>query len=319
MSSKAMTALAAAAVAVLVWAAAQPALAGIRVVASIKPVHSLAASIMQGVGEPRLLIPGTVSPHGGALRPSQARALREADLVFWIGPEMETFLERPLAGLARGGAAVALSQAPDVKLLALREGGVWPAHEPAAEDTGEHDEEGQGHGDHDMHIWLDTDNARAMAAEIAAALTRIDPAHRAAYAANAKALDARLAALDEEIRTRLAPVREQSYIVFHDAYQYLEARYGLSPAGAVTLSPEIKPGARRIAELRRAVRARGAVCVFAEPQFEPRLLATLTEGTGARSAELDPLGADVPPGPDAYAAIMRALAGGIADCLSGEA
>lgn len=283
-----------------------------RVVAIVPPVHSLVAEVMEGVAEPTLLVPATASAHTYSLRPSEARALAEADLVFWIGPVYETFLEKPLAALARTGRLVRLADAPGLFLLDSRGGGAWESH---AHDGHAHSHHGK--DEIDGHLFLDPRNAKAMVAAIARALAAADAGNAARYRANADRLAARLDALDAELAVILAPVRGKPFIVFHDAYQYFEARYGLNAVGSVTVSPERQPGARRLQALRRKIGALGAVCVFAEPQFEPTLLQTVIKGTNARTGTLDYLGVDTPAGPHAYFATMRAIARSLAACLGG--
>lgn len=306
---------------------------GPAVVASIGPVHSLVAAVMAGVGEPTLLVKGAASPHTASLRPSEAAALQRADVVFWVGEDLETFLRKPLSALPDRAEVVALASAPGVRLLPAREGDDWGEHAHAdehghAEEHG--DEHGHDHGDDakedgagghgaeeaaDMHVWLDPENARAMAGAAAAALTKVDPERAEIYAANAKALNRRLDALDAELRGLLAPVADKPYIVFHDAYQYFENRYGLSPAGAITFSPERAPGARTLSEIRERIKSSGAVCVFREPQFEPDLVKTVVAGSFARVGVLDPIGADIAPGPDAYPTLLTRLGSSLSDCL----
>lgn len=304
--------------------------AEVQVVASIIPVHSLVAGVMEGVGAPHLLVPPGASLHSFALRPSDARRLEQAQVVFWVGPMLENFLDRPLKALARKATVVALAGAPGVATLPFREGGPWEAHahggEPKAEgESHEHGHEhghdhGHDHGDEpiDGHIWLDPRNAAAMTRAIATAMDRADPANKARYDANAARLAARIEALDGELAAALAPLQGRRYIVFHDAYQYFEARYGMTPAGSITVSPEMSPGARRLADIRARITEERAACVFAEPQFEPRLVASLVQGTEARTASLDPEGATVKPGPDAYFDVMRKLRDSLTECLQGR-
>ena len=300
-----------------------PARAEIQVVASIVPVHSLAAGVMEGVGAPHLLVPGSASPHAFAMRPSDARRLEQAQVVFWIGPAFETFLGRPLKALARDARVVALIDAEGVKRLPFREGGPWEAHTHGGggEKTSDAHGHGHSHGHEvmDGHIWLDPHNAIAMTRAIAATLGSADPANRVRYKANATRLAARIETLDGQLAATLAPAKGKPYIVFHDAYQYFETRYGLTPAGSITVSPEMSPGAKRLSEIRARIAGERAICVFAEPQFEPRLIAPLVQGTQARTASLDPEGARVDPGPDAYFALMSNMAGDLTRCLSGPA
>ncbi len=316
--------LAAGLLAVAALLSAAPALAGPpKVVASIKPVHSLVAAVMEGIGEPALIVRGAASPHSYALKPSDARALAEAELVFWVGPALEGFLAKPLAATATRARVVSLLEAPGLRRLAAREGGVWEAHGHGHGDSHGHDHD----HDHDRagdgpppaevntHVWLDPVNARAMVAAIADALADADPANAAAYRANAERAGHRLDALDAELKATLDPVAAKPFVVFHDAYHYLEARYGLNGVGAITVSPDRRPSARRLSAIRARIAELGAVCVFAEPQFEPALVDTVLRGTGARKGVLDPEGAGLADGPDLYPALMRAAVASLAGCL----
>jgi len=273
-----------------------------KVVASILPVHSLAAAVMQGQDEPWLLVPGGQSPHHFSLRPSDAQALQQADLVVWVGPELEGFLRSPLLGV----------RAKVLTLLDVDEVGVLSAGTTANQD---HTHENAEPGRRDAHLWLDPRNAITIANTLATALSELDPPHREQYQGNAEQLTQRLRQLDLELEQRLALVKDHPYVVFHDAYRYLEQRYGLRPVGVVAVDPERPPGARRVREVRAAIRSSGARCVFSEPQFPSRLVPVLLEDSGARSAVLDPLGTGIPPGPDAYFQLMRQLASALLDCL----
>jgi len=303
--------------ALLIGGAAAEAADPPRVVASIAPVHSLVAAVMAGVGTPTLLLKGGASPHTYSLRPSDARALASARLIFWIGEDVERFLIRPLKTLGRKARKVALLDAKGVTILSVREGGVWPEHDK--KNRAEMRAERNRRGERDAHIWLDPRNAKAMAAAIVTALAQADPGNAAAYRANGARLAAKLDALDRELDQDLAPVRSVPFVVFHDAYQYFEGRYRLRAAGAITLDPGRKPGARRLTEIRAAIRVRGARCVFAEPQFRPSLVATVMEGTDAKAAILDPLGARIRPGADAYFVLMRRMAASLVGCLKAGA
>lgn len=274
-----------------------------RVVASIGPVHSLAAAVMGDRGEPLQIVRGYGSPHAYQMRPSDAASLHDAELVLWIGPTMETFLQRPLASAREGTRVVALAESPGVALI---EGG---------HDHG--DGRGlRGVGFTDGHIWLSPANAKVMARTIAEELRGLDPENGDAYLANLERLTRRIDAMQTRIASRLAPVRGIPFIVFHDAFRYFERSFGLSSVGTVTLSPDRVPSARRLSELRETIRSTGARCVFREPQFESPLVQVLIDGTDARAGILDPLGADVPPGPDAYIELMDGLADSLIECLA---
>jgi zinc transport system substrate-binding protein len=281
------------------------------VVTTIKPVHGLVSAVMEGVGTPGLLIPGGDDPHTHALRPSEARMMEQAQVVFWIGPTMEVSFARPLRSLPNAR-VVALMDAPGVRLLPFRG---TEEHDDGAAGPGAGQAQDEAHGGADPHIWLDPDNAIAMAREIASVLGEVDPAHRARYDRNAADLTNRLRSLDAELRGILRPVADRPFITFHDAFQYFEHHYGLRSVASVTTSPERAPGARWVMELRGLVRAESVACIFVEPQFEPTLAKTIAEGSSARIATLDDLGAGIPEGPGFYEALMRAIAENLRGCL----
>ena len=371
----------------LLFTSTAAATADVKVVASIKPVHSLVASVMQGVSEPSLLVKGTGSPHTYSLKPSQAKELQAADIVFWMGHDLEAFLENSIESIAKNAKAVALMDSHGLIKLNFREGGAFDAHGHGHDDNGhdkhddhgddkhddhghdkhddhgddkhddhghdkhddhgddkhddhghdkhddhgdekhddhghdKHDDHGdEKHDDHgpdevDPHVWLDPQNAKSLVHEIEEHLVKIDPSNAAKYEANAKAIMKKLDALTQEIEADLKPIQGRGYVVFHDAYQYLEKRFGVSAVGSITVSPEVLPGAERVSKLRDKVRSLSASCVFSEPQFVPKLVKTITENTDAGTGVLDPLGANIKDGPDLYFTLIRNMAKSLKDCL----
>lgn len=302
------------------------AMAAPNVVVSIKPIHSLVAAVMAGVGEPALIVDGGASPHTYNLKPSNARAIESADVVFWVGDGLEKFLEKPLQSLGSKATVVELDDAKGLEKLPFREGGPFEGHDHgeheghdhAAHDHGSHEHEGHDHdeGEFDMHLWLDPANAKAMAFEIEKTLITADPQNAQAYQQNTKKLIEDLDALDKEIVATVAPIKDKPFIVFHDAYQYFENHYGVKTAGSITVSPESIPGAERIKQIHAKVKELNATCVFAEPQFEPKLVNVVIEGTNAKSATLDPEAATLEAGPDLYFKLMRGIATSLKNCLS---
>ena len=287
-----------------------------RVVATVPPIHALVARVMAGIGQPVLLIPGSASPHAYSLRPSDAQALAAAEIVVWVGPALETALAGPLATLAGGARHVTLTAASGIRLRPFRAGNGHADHDGHGHGHEEKDRDADGH-EIDAHIWLDTGNARAIVTAVAAALIDRDPAHGAAYAANRAAALGEIDALTGRLRTILAPVRTRPFVVLHDGYQYFERQFGLAGAGAIAVSPDVPPGARRLAELRAKIRDRGVRCIFAEPQFARAPVRAIATDTGARIGVLDPIGAGLAPGPDLYPRLMEDLATAFRDCLSG--
>ncbi len=289
-------------------------LAAPKVVVSIKPIASLVEGVMVGVGKPTVLVGGGQSLHTFSLKPSDARALNDADVVVWVGEGLEAFLEKPLASLSKKAVIVELANSNGVTVLKGREGGVWEKHDDDQHDD-RHDHE---HHDHnfDGHLWLDPVNAKAIVTATQNALSNVDAVNASTYAANATALIAKLDALDAELQQTLAPIKSKPFVVFHDGYQYLEKRYGLNAVGSLTVSPDRAPGAKRVSDIQDKIKSLNAACVFAEPQFEPKLIATLIEGTTAKTATLDPEASTLPPGPDLYFYLMRGLAANLKACLS---
>jgi zinc transport system substrate-binding protein len=317
------------------FASASWAQAEIKVVASIKPVHSLVSAVMEGVGNPELIVQGSASPHTYSLKPSQAESLQNADLVLWIGPKFEAFLEKPLETIGANATAISLVEVEGLIELPLREGGAFDDHVDEGEGEEAHDhahdhsnEAGQSdkssdsqegaHGDDefDAHVWLDPRNAAAMTTAIVSALSDKDPANAAAYATNGEKLQASLAALEADIAAMLKPVQGKGFIVFHDAFQYFENRFGVPATGSITANPDALPGAERLAELRAKITDLKAECVFAEPNFEPKMVNTIIEGTEAKTGTLDPEAAALTEGPALYGELMRGIATSIRDCLA---
>jgi zinc transport system substrate-binding protein len=292
--------------ALLLALAGAPTAAAPRVAVDIAPVASIAARVMAGLGAPEPILPPGASPHGHALRPSEAARLQQAEVVVWVGPALTPWLADPIDALAPDARLVTLAELPGLTLLPPREGERFEPHE--------HDR-AHAPATIDPHLWLDPLNGAAIAVAVAAALGQADPDNAEAYAANARAFTAEMETLATKIAETLAPVRGRRFIVFHDAYQYFEHRFEVSAAASVALQDGVSPGAARVRGLRELIRAEHVVCAFAEPQFEPRLLATLTEGTAVRTATLDPLGAALAPGPSLYPKVLTNLVTSLATCL----
>ena len=441
--------------------------AEINVVASVKPLHSLVSGVTEGVQKPDLIVKGAASPHTYSLKPSQAKQLEEADLVFWMGHELESFLEHPLEAIATKAKVVELIDTQGLKRLDMREGGAFDDHGHDDHGQGEHSEEGHddhageghafewagifklsaedytwtfakvdgdyadpmmkmvflrtssggeegieeqeevaerlikqqssvrrnhdgrlipdeenayqlvfdanrnvtkmrinikkegyyafftehmpfefeagehflknvsgkdieptaqepeaGHHDHhghsgfDVHVWLDPENAKVLVQEIKEALVELDPSNAGKYEANAKNLMLKLDRLISEISVKLASSKGKGFVVFHDAYQYFEERFGMTAVGSITVSPEVVPGASRIRELKDKIVELNAHCVFSEPQFQPKIVFTVAEGTQANTGVLDPLGASIADGPELYFTLVRDMANSLQECLS---
>lgn len=294
-------------------ALAGPAL-GIDVVASVKPVYSLVAGVMEGTSDtPTLVVEGANSPHGFTMRPSDVDAVSKADVIFWIGDSYEIFLDRIIPTVAPQAASVALIESPGIEPLPFREGGLFENHaedEDVAEPGDLHEEEGS-----DPHVWLDPDMAADMVTRIAEELSILEPGNAPIYQANAQALVTRLSGMKSDIKERLQDV-SGGFFVFHDAYHYYERAFGIEATGAFTINPTVAPGVQRLDEIRQTIDAAEATCVFTEPQFSPSVLEALARDTGAKIGVLDPLGADIADGPELYFELMDQLTVAFEQCLS---
>ena len=290
-----------------------------RVAVSIKPVADLVAAVMAGVGKPTVLIPPGNSPHTYAFKPSERASAEQAQLLFWIGPDVEPALTKITKALPKSTQVVTLSTQPGMDLLPARTGGDWERKRPAPRLAVSHDH-GDEHdsmhtGSFDGHLWLSPTNAKVIVRTAARALAAKDPQHAPEYQANAEQAVQRIDAMTAELTAQLAQVKNKPFIVFHDAYQYFEHAFGLRAVGSILVSPDAMTNARRVSQMRDKIKSLGVVCVFAEPQFEPRLVQTLIEGTQARVGTLDPLGAKGPLGLEGYTQLMRNLANNLGQCL----
>ena len=299
-----------------------PALAAPKVIASIVPVHSIVASVMGDVGTPELLLSGKNSEHTASLWPQQLSDLRKADAVFMIGSGLEHKLGQVSGSDAVGGKTfTSLSEVAGIKTLPVRQGGTFEVHEEHEGEEGE-EHEGEEDDDHDEailkfdpHVWLDPENAKAMTKAVAADLSRIDPENAKTYEANAAATVASLDQLAAKITAETKPIQNKPFVVFHDAYQYFEKRFGLTAVGSISDVSAAAPSAKRLNEIRSKLEETKALCVFREPQFDAKYVTVVLEGSKAKPGILDPIGSDITPGPTAYAELLTRLAKDARDCL----
>ena len=327
-----------------------PANAELKVVTSIKPIHSLASYLMDGIGKPELIVDGYASPHGFSMKPSHAKMLQNADLIFWVGEDLENFLEKPLKSIAKKAEKIELIEIKGLNVLKFRERNIFDEHdhddhghddhgkkEDDHDDHGkkeddhddhdhddhgkkeEHDDhddhdghEGHAHGEFDPHIWLDTMNAKAMLNEMAEHLIENDPKNEAKYKSN---LDKALKDIDKltiEVMTELN--NSVSSIVFHDAYQYFEKRFNVNVLGAFTVNTDVMPGAEQLAEIREIIEHDKVACVFSEPQFNPDIINAVAKDMKIKTGVLDPLGATLDSGKDLYFKLIRNMSASFKGC-----
>ena len=307
------------------------AIAEIKVVTTIKPIHSLVSGVMDGVSNPTLIIEGSNNPHNFSLKPSHAKMLEEANIVFWIGEDLESFMEKPLSSLAKDAVKISFMDLPSIKKLKFREKNIFDDHDHDGHKDDDHDDHGhddhdghedehEGHDDHhghhhgefDAHIWLDPSNAIEMVLEISHELSEIDPDNAAKYEQNADKMVASLKNLISEVDSTIS--KDASFVVFHDAYQYFENRFGVSSAGALTLNPDVLPGAKQIDAIQDLIQDDNIKCIFSEPQYNPKIIETLAADMNISTGVMDPLGAFIDQGPEMYNQLILNIANSLKDC-----
>ena len=287
------------------------------VVASLKPLGFIASAIADGVTTTDVLLPDGASEHDYALRPSDVKRLKNADLVFWVGPEMEAFMDKSAQQIP-GAKQVVMATLPGVKPL-LMKGSEEDEHDHDGHDHGdENSDEHHHHGEYNMHLWLSPEIARMSAVAIHDKLVELMPQSRARLDANLTSFEAQLAQTDKQVGSELAPLKGKGYFVFHDAYGYFEKHYGLTPLGHFTVNPEIQPGAQRLHQIRTQLVEQKAACVFAEPQFRPAVVEAVARGTSVRMGTLDPLGTSIKLGKESYSQFLAQLSNQYASCLKGD-
>ena len=295
--------------------------AEIKVVTSIKPIHSLASYLMDGIGKPGLIVDGYASPHSFSMKPSHAKMLQNADIVFWVGEGMENFLKKPLSSIAKKAEKIELMEVKGLNILKFRERNIFDEHnhddhDDHAKKEDDHDDhnhddhakkdddhEGHAHGEYDSHIWLDPMNAKVILNEMVEHLIENDAENASKYKNNLKKALKEIDTLTIQVMTELN--KSVSSIVFHDAYQYFEQRFNVNILGAFTVNPDVMPGAEQLAEIREIIEHDKVACVFSEPQFNPDIINAVAKDMKIKTGVLDPLGATLDPGKNLYFNLIK--------------
>ena len=301
-----------------------PVNAEVKVVTSIKPLHSLASYLMDGVGKPDLIVDGYASPHGFSMKPSHAKMLQNANLIFWVGEDLENFLEKPLSSIAKKAEKIELMEIKGLNVLKFRERNIFDEHDHDDHDDhakkeddhddhdGHDDHEGHAHGEFNPHIWLDPLNAKVILKEMTEHLIENDSKNASTYKSN---LDKALKDIDKltmEVMTELN--KSTSSIVFHDAYQYFEERFNVNILGAFTVNTDVMPGAEQLAEIREIIEHDKVKCIFSEPQFNPDIIKAVAKDMDIKTGVVDPLGATLNPGKDLYFDLIRNMSASFKGC-----
>ena len=283
--------------------------AELKVVTSIKPIHSLASLLMDGIGAPKIIVDGSNSPHNFTLKPSHAKMLQNADLVFWVGEDVETFLEKPLGAVATKAKKIELMEISQIKKLKFREKNIFEGHH---DDHGHKKHDDHAHGEHDPHIWLDPLNAKVILNVMAKNMKMMDKKNSSKYDANLKKANTKIDSLVSEINKNIN--KNAKYVVFHDAYQYFEKRFGLKTLGALTVNTDVLPGAEQLKDIRKVIKKENAKCIFSEPQFNPKIIKAIAKDTNITTGVLDPLGADIKNNKNLYFKLLKNLSSSLRKC-----
>ncbi len=301
--------------------------ADVKVVASIKPIHSLVSYVMDGVGKPDVIVDGYNSPHGFSLKPSHAKMIEKADLIIWVGEDLETFLEKPLNTIAKKALNIEIMDLNGIKKLKFREKNIFEGHDDHGHKEKKHDDHGHGHkekkhddhgheghahGEHDPHVWLDPMNAKVIVKEIEKQLVKLDPENSSKYKANSQKAQSELDNLTSNIKKDLKG--NLRFVVFHDAYQYFENRFGIKVLGALTVNPDVLPGAEQLSEIREVIEHEKVNCLFSEPQFNPAIIKSISKDTKIKTGILDPLGATLDRGKDMYFELLQSMYSSFKGC-----
>ena len=305
-------------------------LAEIKVVASIKPIHSLASYLMEGIAKPDLIVDGYASPHGFALKPSHAKMLQNADLIFWVGEDLENFLVKPLNAIAKKAEKIELMEIKGLEKLKFRERNIFDGHDEHGHKEDDHDDhkheedghkddehghdehEGHAHGEYDPHIWLDPVNAKIILNEMVEHLIENDQKNASKYKSNLAKANKDLDKLIKNVKSDLN--KDFKSIVFHDAYQYFEKRFEVNILGAFTVNTDVLPGAEQLAEIREIIEHDKVSCIFSEPQFNPDIINAVAKDMDIETGVLDPLGATLNPGKDLYFDLIKNMSKSFKGC-----
>ena len=279
----------------------------LKVIATIKPLYSLVASVMGDKGKLSLMVNSGLDPHMYRLKPSNIREIHDSDVVFYIDPDMEIFLKRIFRRSYGNFMAVPMARQKKISLIPYRTSKIWHMDEGVEQESRKDDAQ-------DLHIWLDPANARRIVQVIEEVLSDQDPYNRLTYIQNAQKTITRLYALEEEIREKLRPLREKPMIVYHDAFQYFEKSFGLKSIGAILLKADQTPSVKHIKILKKLAQNYKVTCVLGVPGAHPRIATVVMNGTNAGYGIVDPLGLYLDKGPDLYFDMMKEMAQSIIDC-----
>ena len=293
------------------------------VITTIQPINSLVSSVIGNTGKTISLIPSQVSPHEYKLKPSDIKKLQNANIIFFVSHHLETRMTKVFKNLPKNIKIINLMENSGIKNLAIRDNQAWERndHQHKNEVKDRHYKYSKKHNDHnhyekedDVHIWLSPDNAVKIIQKVNKELSLIFPENDQIFKQNANQMITKIKQLKIELKNELSSIRDKPYVVFHDAYQYFENRFGVSSAGALTLNPDVLPGAKQIDAIQDLIQDKNIKCIFSEPQYNPKIIETLAADMKISTGIMDPLGAFIDQGPEMYQNLILDIANSLKDC-----
>jgi zinc transport system substrate-binding protein len=294
----------------------------IGIITTIKPIDSLVSAVVGDTGKTISLISSETSPHEFRLKPSDARALQNGNIIFYISPHLETSIVKVFETLPKNIKIINLMEETGIEHLSIRDNEAWELHDHHDDEKhDDHDKHAQKdeHDDHkskdDVHIWLDPENAIKIIKKVNTELSFFFPENAKIYDENATKIINKIKSLKKQLKKELLPIKEKPYIVFHDAYQYFEKTFGLNAVGSIALEDDIASSPKQISFIKNKIIKSKASCVFQEPQFDNKLVKTVIEGTQAKIGTLDPLGFGIKEKEDFYLQLLRNMSKNLKECL----
>ena len=306
------------------------------VITTIQPINSLVSAVIGDTGKTISLIPADISPHGYKLKPSDAKKMQEANIIFFVSNHLESSVTKVFKNLPKNIKIIDLLEETGIEHLAIRDNEAWERHDHHGhddhddhdkhgkkhDDHDDHDKHGKKHDDHDdheskddVHIWLSPDNAIKIVEKVNKELSLLFPDNASKYSENSNKMIDKIQKLKNELAKDLAPIKGKPYVVFHDAYQYFEKTFDLNAVGSVALEGDIASSPKQISFIKDKIKKLNASCVFQEPQFDSKLVKIVVEGTNAQIGTLDPLGINISGKENFYIQLLKNMAKSLKECL----
>ena len=282
------------------------------IASSIRPIAMLLRAVTGDETSVNILLPGNMSPHNYRLRFSDIKLIKESDLFFWIGPNLESGISKAVK--THGTTNI-------IKLMDIDDLS-WPkttgelGHSHSNLNHG-HDNEHESYegvkDNRDHHIWLSPQNAVAIVATINDLLGKKFPDKKEFFEKNTNNFEASLKSLNITIRERLEEIKHKGFLVAHDGYRHFVDFYDLNQLGIVDLTDDISPSAKHKGNLNKLIDKTS--CIFTDPQHTSKVANQLAKKFNINSRELDLMGHNIPLGKNSYIDFLSKLSETVVECL----